>query len=281
MESSAHAGTLRAGCARRVPSRRARPVTRFDLVADIRRRLGLALPAGLHPDAADDSHAYDQYPDKHASSYGGRRGGEQGRGRKRADRSQDITACRPVTYRLRRVHRTAVRLAGLPRQQFRSPAYEFVAPLRCYFRYAATCTLIRSRNPNFRPSSSSTTNRSSGMRRAVFSKDTGYTCVEAETVDAAIELLRTTPVIAAMLDMRLPDGRTGLDVLTDLRTSSRISRDPRSDRHRQRVDRSRTAGHHQAEGLRIFQAGRVFDDRALSRPAHRARSQRVVFSSQL
>jgi len=36
-------------------------------------------------------------------------------------------------------------------------------------------------------------------------------------VDGAIELLRTTPVIAAMLDMRLPDGRTGLDVLTDLR----------------------------------------------------------------
>src|SRR5688572_11023646 len=38
-----------------------------------------------------------------------------------------------------------------------------------------------------------------------------------ETVDAALELLRTTPVIAAMLDMRLPDGRTGLDVLKDLR----------------------------------------------------------------
>jgi CheY-like chemotaxis protein len=45
----------------------------------------------------------------------------------------------------------------------------------------------------------------------------GYACVEAETVDAALELLRTTPVIAAMLDMRLPDGRTGLDVLKDLR----------------------------------------------------------------
>ena len=32
-----------------------------------------------------------------------------------------------------------------------------------------------------------------------------------------MELLRTTPVIAAMLDMRLSDGRTGLDVLTSLR----------------------------------------------------------------
>ena len=50
-----------------------------------------------------------------------------------------------------------------------------------------------------------------------FLKGSGYGCVEAETVDAAIELLRTTRVVDAMLDMRLPDGRTGLDVLTDLR----------------------------------------------------------------
>jgi len=41
--------------------------------------------------------------------------------------------------------------------------------------------------------------------------------VEAETVDAAIALLHSTPVVAAMLDMRLPDGRTGIDVLNDLR----------------------------------------------------------------
>lgn len=45
----------------------------------------------------------------------------------------------------------------------------------------------------------------------------GYSCVEAETVDGALEVLRTTPVVAAMLNMRLPDGRTGLDVLNDLR----------------------------------------------------------------
>lgn len=50
-----------------------------------------------------------------------------------------------------------------------------------------------------------------------FLRGSGYACVEAETVDAAIELLRTTPVVAAMLDMRLPDGLTGLDVLKDLR----------------------------------------------------------------
>jgi two-component system OmpR family response regulator len=51
-----------------------------------------------------------------------------------------------------------------------------------------------------------------------FLKGSGYGCVEAETVDRAIELLHTTPVVAAMLDMRLSDGRTGLDVLTNLRT---------------------------------------------------------------
>lgn len=51
-----------------------------------------------------------------------------------------------------------------------------------------------------------------------FLKGSGYGCVEAETVDGAIELLHSTPVIAAMLDMRLPDGRTGLDVLANLRT---------------------------------------------------------------
>ena len=37
-----------------------------------------------------------------------------------------------------------------------------------------------------------------------------------QTVEGAIALLHTTPVVAAMLDMRLPYGRTGLDVLTDL-----------------------------------------------------------------
>ena len=50
-----------------------------------------------------------------------------------------------------------------------------------------------------------------------FLKGSGYGCVEAENVDTAMALLRTTPVIAAMLDMRLSDGRTGLDVLKSLR----------------------------------------------------------------
>jgi two-component system chemotaxis response regulator CheY len=50
-----------------------------------------------------------------------------------------------------------------------------------------------------------------------FLKASGYGCVESETVEGAIELLHTTPVVAAMLDMRLPCGRTGLDVLADIR----------------------------------------------------------------
>jgi CheY-like chemotaxis protein len=50
-----------------------------------------------------------------------------------------------------------------------------------------------------------------------FLNGSGYAVVEAETVDTAIGVLRTTRVVAAMLDMRLPDGRTGLDVLTGLR----------------------------------------------------------------
>ena len=50
-----------------------------------------------------------------------------------------------------------------------------------------------------------------------FLRGSGYGCVESETVEGAIELLHTTPVIAAMLDMRLGCGRTGIDVLTDIR----------------------------------------------------------------
>jgi CheY-like chemotaxis protein len=50
-----------------------------------------------------------------------------------------------------------------------------------------------------------------------FLDGSGYAVVEAETVDAATDILRKTRVVAAMLDMRLPDGRTGLDLLTGLR----------------------------------------------------------------
>jgi len=50
-----------------------------------------------------------------------------------------------------------------------------------------------------------------------FLRGSGYGCIEADSVERALEILRTTSVIAAMLDMRLPGGRTGLDVLNDLR----------------------------------------------------------------
>ena len=50
-----------------------------------------------------------------------------------------------------------------------------------------------------------------------FLRGSGYECVEAESVDRALEILRTTSVVAAMLDMRLTGTHTGLDVLADLR----------------------------------------------------------------
>jgi CheY-like chemotaxis protein len=53
-----------------------------------------------------------------------------------------------------------------------------------------------------------------------FLKSSGYGCVEAETVDGAIQALRVTQVIAAMLDMRLSEGGSGLDVLSNLRRIS-------------------------------------------------------------
>lgn len=51
-----------------------------------------------------------------------------------------------------------------------------------------------------------------------FLRRSGYECLEAENVEAALKLLRETKVVAAMLDMRLPDGRTGIDVLMNLRS---------------------------------------------------------------
>ena len=59
-----------------------------------------------------------------------------------------------------------------------------------------------------------------------FLRGSGYGCIEAESVDAALEILRHTPVIAAMLDMRLQDGRTGIDVLTDLRRNPEFQEIP-------------------------------------------------------
>lgn len=50
-----------------------------------------------------------------------------------------------------------------------------------------------------------------------FLRRSGYRCVEADGVASALSILRETAVVAAMLDMRLPSGGTGLDVLIDLR----------------------------------------------------------------
>jgi DNA-binding NtrC family response regulator len=45
----------------------------------------------------------------------------------------------------------------------------------------------------------------------------GYGCVEADSIDTAIEALRTTRVVAAILDVRLPGEHSGLDMLAAFR----------------------------------------------------------------
>lgn len=54
----------------------------------------------------------------------------------------------------------------------------------------------------------------------------GYTCVEAETMEDAIEALRTTTLDAAILDVRLPGQRSGLDFLDRLRQDCELSEIP-------------------------------------------------------
>jgi CheY-like chemotaxis protein len=51
----------------------------------------------------------------------------------------------------------------------------------------------------------------------------GYGCVEAESIEQALEMLRTTSVIAAILDVRLPGQHTGLDLLATLRQRPEFS----------------------------------------------------------
>ena len=109
-----------------------------------------------------------------------------------------------------------------------------------------------------------------------FLKGSGYGCVESETVEGAIELLHTTPVIAAMLDMRLPCGRTGLDVLADIRQVPEFREIPVLIVTGQYPHGSREGRHRQAARLRVFQARRIFDDREFSRPPDRPRSQRMI-----
>lgn len=57
------------------------------------------------------------------------------------------------------------------------------------------------------------------IRRAIraYLERHGYATVEADTVDLAVEAMRTNAVSAVILDMRLPGAHSGLDALNHLR----------------------------------------------------------------
>ena len=54
----------------------------------------------------------------------------------------------------------------------------------------------------------------------------GYGCVEADSIERAIEILRTTSVDAAILDVRLPGQQTGLDLLAAFRAQAELREIP-------------------------------------------------------
>src|SRR5438132_14081988 len=54
----------------------------------------------------------------------------------------------------------------------------------------------------------------------------GYGCVEAESIERALETVKTTQVHAAILDVRLPGRRSGRDVLTEFRSQAELSKIP-------------------------------------------------------
>ena len=54
----------------------------------------------------------------------------------------------------------------------------------------------------------------------------GYGCIEADSIERALEILRTTRVDAAILDVRLPGPRSGLDVLAAFRQEAGLSKIP-------------------------------------------------------
>jgi DNA-binding response OmpR family regulator len=51
----------------------------------------------------------------------------------------------------------------------------------------------------------------------------GYTCLEADTIQRAVMLVKNTPVDAAILDVRLPGHVTGLDLLAAFRQQSALA----------------------------------------------------------
>ncbi len=51
----------------------------------------------------------------------------------------------------------------------------------------------------------------------------GYQCLEADSIQRAVMLIATTPVDAAILDIRLPGHVTGLDLLVSFREQSGLA----------------------------------------------------------
>lgn len=54
----------------------------------------------------------------------------------------------------------------------------------------------------------------------------GYECIEADSVERALEMLRTMPVDAAILDVRLQGHRSGIDLLATFRQQAEFSHIP-------------------------------------------------------
>ena len=110
-----------------------------------------------------------------------------------------------------------------------------------------------------------------------FLQGSGYGCIEAESVDGALEILQTTPVIAAMLDMRIPDdARTGLDVLTDLRRLPGFRDIPVLIVTGSILTEAGNYRDCQTARVRLLQAGRVLDDREFSRSADGPRQEWLI-----
>jgi two-component system, response regulator FlrC len=51
----------------------------------------------------------------------------------------------------------------------------------------------------------------------------GYGCLEADSIDAALEMLRSTPVDAAIVDVHLPGQFTGVDLLAAFRAQADLN----------------------------------------------------------
>lgn len=54
----------------------------------------------------------------------------------------------------------------------------------------------------------------------------GYACIEAATIEHAVEMLRATPVDAVILDVRLSGHQSGLDLLATLRRQPELTNVP-------------------------------------------------------